>query len=62
VKESWRNVALLLLIAAGMKPDDGQTDVYRLADFMSGYRLFKSIAGYQLTSLVTTFGNNSGES
>jgi len=45
-RESWENVALLLIIAAGMKPDDdGQTDDYRLADFTSGYRLFKSISG-----------------
>jgi len=45
-RESWGNVALLLIIAARMKPDDdGQTEHYRLADFTSGYPLFKSISG-----------------
>ena len=44
-KESWRDVEQLLSLAMGMHPDDGgQTDDYRLADFISGYRFKQSIS------------------
>jgi len=37
-RESWRDVAQQLTIAAGMQPaDNGHTDDYRLADCISGY-------------------------
>jgi len=38
-RESWRDIAQLLTIVVGMQlDDDGQTDNYRLADFIFGYR------------------------